>query len=241
MKKSKSKSESRVLNTIILLTALALIVGLFILGLQIVSNVTGSSNSKFNENVVINGVNVKGLTKKEAESKINRILKNKVDNINVRLSYKDKEWVFDRDDLEVNTSVHTVIDDAYRYSQLNSSSEEAVKFITDQGYEFRVAFNQIFINFYKKQDSIKAEIETAPINSEVEFLPDSVEVFKISKSQNGLKVNTEKLYKEIEKQFDVGGKINVEIEMQCEEPEKDDGYYNGKLELLGEFSTFCYS
>ena len=60
MKKSKSKNDNKILNTLILLFALVLIAGLFILGLQIVSSVTGSSNAKFNENVVINGINVKG-------------------------------------------------------------------------------------------------------------------------------------------------------------------------------------
>lgn len=229
--------KNKVINVLIVITSLILIVALFILGLQLVSSSTEKLDSKFNENVVINGVSVKGLTKKEATSKISNVLNKKIEDINVKLTYQDKTWELKRSDFEVNSSIHTVVDDAYRYSQLNQNATDAVKKIQSGGYEFNLAFNHIFLNFDEKLNEIKSEIEIEPINSIVEFIPDSAEIFKISKSQSGLKVNTDKIYKDIEEQFAITSNISVNIETNNVLPEVTESYFDGKLEKLGEFST----
>lgn len=229
--------KSKVLNVLIVITSLVLVVTLFIVGLQVLSNTTTQQNSKFKQNIVINGVNVKGLTKSQAATKISQELNNKIDNMKITLRYKEKKWEFDRNDFEISTNVHTVVDDAYRYSQLTANSEQNLKILQTAGQEFKTAFKYIFLNFGEKLNEIKKEIEIEPVDSKVEFLPDSNQIFNISKSQSGIKIDEEKLYEDIENEFQNGSSIDVEIQTTNVQPKIEEDFYKGKLEKLGEFST----
>lgn len=229
--------KSKVLNVLIVITSLVLVVTLFIVGLQVLSNTTTEQNSKFKQNIVINGVNVKGLTKTQAVTKISKDLSDKIDNLQITLRYKDKKWEFKKDDFVVSTNVHTIVDDAYKYSQLTSNSNESFKVMQMAGQEFKTAFKHIFLNFGEKLEEIKKEIEVEAVDSKVEFLPESEQIFNISKSQTGLKIDEDKLYADIEEKFQNGENIDVEISMNETEPKVIEEDFKGKLEKLGEFTT----
>lgn len=229
--------KNKVINILIVITSLVLVITLFILGLQVISSATSEEKTKFKDNIVINGVNVKGLTKNQAISKIDSELKNKVENLHLKLKYNGKMWEFTKNDFDINANIHTIVDDAYRYSQLTADSNKVVQIAKEVGQEFKTTFKQIFLGFDKKLNEIKSEIEVAPTNSEVEFLPDTNQIFNISKSQNGLKIDEEQLYNDIEKQFETSSNIVADIKMLEVEPEIKEDFYSKKLEKLGEFST----
>lgn len=227
------KQGNRILNILVVITTTILILGLIILGFQVFSS---TETSRFTENVVINGVNVKGLNKTQAQTKVNSALQNKIDNLQIRLTYKDKEWNYNSSDFKVNSEIFTIIDEAYKYTQMDKKSD-VLKLISTGGYNFDIAFNHVFIDFKDKVELIKQEIEQPFVNSEVEFLPDSKELFKISKSQNGRVLDEESLYAEIEKQFKETSNIEIELATKVVSPEISESFYSDKLELLGEFST----
>lgn len=229
--------KSKVLNILIVITSLVLVVALFILGLQVMAGATSEENAKFKENIVINGVNVKGLTKNQAITKINAELNKKIEDLHLKLRYNGKMWEFTKSDFNINSNIHTIVDDAYRYSQLTADSNKVVQIANTIGQEFKTTFKQIFLGFEEKLDEIKSEIEILPINSEVEFLPDSNQIFNISKSQNGLKIDEDRLYSDIEEQFETNSNIVVDINVLEVEPEIKEDFYANKLEKLGEFST----
>lgn len=229
--------KSKVFNILIVITSLVLVVALFILGLQVVAGATNEDNAKFKENIVINGMNVKGLTKNQAITKLSAELNRKAENLHLKLRYNGKMWEFTKDDFNLNTNIHVIVDDAYRYSKLTEESNKVVQIAKEVGQEFKTTFQQIFLGFEEKLNDIKNEIEVPPTNSEVEFLPDTNQIFNISKSQSGLKINEEQLYADIEQQFENDSNIVVDIQMIEVEPEIKEDYYNGKLEKLGEFST----
>ena len=62
------------------------------------------------------GINLNGLTKLEAETKINNILQQNKQNISLKLTYKNKEWVFNNSDFIIKSNIHTVLDDMYKYN-----------------------------------------------------------------------------------------------------------------------------
>lgn len=225
----------KILNILTIITSVVLVLLLIILAVQIFSDT--SSKNRFTENVVISGVNVKGLNKQEAETKVSNSIKNKIENLKLKLYYKDRVWEYTSKDLVFDTNIHTIIDDAFRYTKLNSNASESVNEITKQGYNFDIAFNHIFKDFKQKVEQIKEEINISPINSEVEFLPSSKELFKISKSQNGVMLDEEKLYSELERKFKISSDIEIELKTYQVTPEISEEYYGDKLNLLGEFST----
>ena len=226
---------NKVLNILVTVTSIVLVVLLIVLAIQVLS--PQKKEATFTENVVIGGINVKGLTKLEAEAKINEAIKQKAENVKIVLKYKDKKWEYSSKDFNIATSVHTIIDDAFRFTRLNSDEKYSVTQISKEGYNFDVAFNYVFKDFDKKLDEIKGEIEVLPVNSEVEFNPDSKEIFKITKSQNGIKIDEDSLYSQIEHQFKNSSNIEVDIPTNQVSAEILEDYYKGKLELLGEFST----
>ena len=226
---------NKIMKILIIITSITLVAFLIILAVQVA---TGTNpKTQFQENVVIGGVNVKGLTKSQAENKINNALKNKIDNIDITLKYKDKEWKYNSEDFVVSSDIHTIVDDAFRYQLVSSDSKNKIDRINKAGVNYDLAFNKIFVNFKDKINEIKSEIEETPVNSEVEFLPNTKEIFKISKSQNGLKLNEDKLYSEIEKQYKNSNVITINLETNEVSPEITEDNYSDKLQLLGEFST----
>ena len=64
----------KILNILTIITSVVLVLSLIILAVQVFSS--SSTKNRFTENVVISGVNVKGLNKQEAESKVNNTIKN---------------------------------------------------------------------------------------------------------------------------------------------------------------------
>ena len=226
---------NKILNVLTIITSIILFLGLVILAVQVFSS--GNEKKRFSENVVISGINVKGLNKEEAENKVSQKLKDKVENFKLKLVYKDKVWEYSSEDFVVSTNIHTIIDDAFKFSKINSSNKESVNKITKQGFNFDIAFNHIFLNFKEKVEEIKNEINFEAVNSEVEFNPALKELFKITKSKNGLILDEDKLYSEIEREFKNNNYIEIELKTIQVSPEKTEDFYKGKLELLGEFST----
>ena len=198
---------NKVLNFLVILTSIVLVVFLIVLGVQVATGT--NAKTQFQENVVINGVNVKGLTKLQAENKVNSALKNKIENIDVTLRYKDKEWKYNSSDFKTVTNIHTIVDDAFRYQLISKTGKDKLEQIKKVGVNYDLAFNKIFVDFKDKVEEIKSEIEIEPVDSEVEFLPDSKEIFKITKSQNGLKLNEDKLYSDIKNGVDKPGLVKV--------------------------------
>ncbi|MBE5746113.1 MAG: hypothetical protein E7359_02370 [Clostridiales bacterium] len=233
--KTKSKNNKR-LSVLIVTIVFILIIGTIFLAINFFAE-NYSLKNEFTENVVISGINVKGLNKTEAENLIGGVLKDKIENLNIKLYYKDKMWNYNGKSLEANSNIHTIIDDAFKYSKLNESESESIKNITRQGFNFDIAFNYVFPTFKDKINEIKKEIEFEEINSEVEFLPNTKEIFKITKSKNGVKIDENKLYLDIERQFKNSNNIEIEIPTLLIAPSKNEDYYNDKLSLLGEFST----
>jgi vancomycin resistance protein YoaR len=218
----------KIINILTIITSIILIVSLIVLTMQIFYS--SETKNRFTENVVISGINVNGLKKEEAEIKVSNALKNKINNLQLKLIYKDKVWEYSSKDFIISTNIHTIIDDAFKYSKLNSNNN--IYEITKQGYNFDIAFNFIFKDFKNKVEEIKNEINLDPINSEVEFLPNSTQIFKITKSQNGVMLDEEKLYAELERKFKDLSDIEIELQTCQISPKITEDYYKDKSSQL---------
>lgn len=227
---------NKILNVLVTITSIILAGLLIVLFVQTMS-AKKIENQAFKQNVVINGINVKGLTKVQAENKINENLNDKLKNLKITLTYKDKTWEYNSSDFQISSNVHTVVEDAYKHTQLQSNAKQNVGLIIGQGYNYDIAFNHIFVDFQNKVDEIKSEIEIPAINSEVEFLPNTKQVFNITKCHEGQKLDEESLYKNLEQQFKNTSNITINLQTIPVQPEICEDYFNDKLSLLGSFST----
>lgn len=193
-----------------------------------------------NSQTFINGVNVGGLSPAQAEQVVYNVFKDKSESFNLNIKYKDKSWNFSKDDFKVNSEIHTIIEEAQARNALLNSYEEQTKTLKQfesEGVSINVAFNYVFVGLDDKIEQIIKEIEVPPVNSVIEFLPDQENCFNITEHKNGLRVDKEKLYYDINNQFNKTNNLEVEISLLDVEPEVLKAENQLKTTLISTFKT----
>lgn len=194
-----------------------------------------------NNGTMINGVNVGGLSPYEAEQVIYEVFKKKKDEFSLTLNYLDKTWSFNSADFKVNSEIHTIIEEAESRNQLlNSYNNQTEKLnqLKQEGVSISVAFNYIFVGLDDKIEKIIKEIEVEPINSEIKFNPNNKNPFSITEHKNGLRVDKEKLYYDINEQFNKTNSVVVEIKTFEEKPEITKEDNENSTKQISSFTTY---
>lgn len=221
----------------------------FVLIMVVIGNVQLSNPTQetFGSGTYINGQSVTGYTVTQASQVVTDKMKEQIDGISIQIMYKDKIWQFNQDDFEIEEAVKKVVQNAYdtytlsktNSSNFNMSNSKILNGLStnSQNSSFRVSLKSTFKNFNEKIDDIIAQIETKPQNAKVEFNPNSKEMFNIVDGKNGIQVDREKLYKDLENQFLRTKDIKVYVNTTGLKPEIDASYYDNKLNLMSKFST----
>lgn len=212
-KKSKVLKRDNANKLLLGLSAISLVLVMVVMGQFFIMESEDPSNVIEN-GTMINGVNVGGMDYYDAEKLIYDVFKEKSENFSLTLKYKDKTWTFDKDDFKVNSEIHTIIEEAQKRNEIVESYEkqtETLKDLQNDGASVNVAFNYIFVGLDEKIDEIIKEIEIEPVNSEIKFNAQNSKPFEVTEHKNGLRVNKEQLYFDINEQFNKTNNVEVEI------------------------------
>lgn len=212
-KKSKVLKRDNANKLLLGLSAISLVLVMVVMGQFFIMESEDPSNVIEN-GTMINGVNVGGMDYYDAEKLIYDVFKEKSENFSLTLKYKDKTWTFDKDDFKVNSEIHTIIEEAQKRNEIVESYEkqtETLKDLQNYGASVNVAFNYIFVGLDEKIDEIIKEIEIEPVNSEIKFNAENSNPFEVTEHKNGLRVNKEQLYFDINEQFNKTNNVEVEI------------------------------
>ena len=212
-KKSKVLKRDNANRLLLGLSAISLVLVMVVMGQFFIMESEDPSNVIEN-GTMINGVNVGGMDYYDAEKLIYDVFKEKSENFSLTLKYKDKTWTFDKDDFKVNSEIHTIIEEAQKRNEIVESYEkqtETLKDLQNDGASVNVAFNYIFVGLDEKIDEIIKEIEIEPVNSEIKFNAENSNPFEVTEHKNGLRVNKEQLYFDINEQFNKTNNVEVEI------------------------------
>ncbi len=194
----------------------------------------------FTKNTTINGIQVGQLDGEQASKVIGAAFTKKAETFSLTLKHQGKSWSFNKNDFQVNSNIHTIIEEAQAREQANQTYETqktAVQTITKNGSSIVVAFNYIFVGLDEKIDQIISEIEVKPINSEIHFQPNQVKMFDITKEKHGLKVNKEQLYYDINEQFLNSNLVTVEIPTLIDEASVTYDQNLALTKLVGSYQT----
>ncbi len=227
-----------------------LLLGLSAISLVLIMAVVGQFfvlESKDPSNVIhsgtmINGVNIGGLESIEAEQLIYDVFKEKSQDFKLKINYGEKSWEFTKDDFKVNSEIHTIIEEASRRNQLLDNyemSSQTIDDMTKEGVSINVAFNYIFVGLDEKIEDIIKEIEIEPVDSEIVFKPDSKNCFEITADSDGLRVNKEQLYYDINQQFLKSNNIDVNIETIVEKANVTKQDNLNKTQLVSTYTTYA--
>ncbi len=237
--RTKALSSKQKTNKILaVLTLISLSLAIAIVGQLII--VDQNTNGIVPDGTVINGVNVSGMSKKEAGVILTNKFEEKADKFNLTIQSGDKSWIFDKDDFSVNTDIHTILDASEKREDYLENNENRVTLISQfekLGSSVNVAFNYMFVGLDEKIEEIVKEVETEPTDSTITFTPNEKQLFDITDSVNGLRVDKAKLYKDINDQFLASNNVRVELSF-IEEVATITKEYNETLtQKVSSFST----
>lgn len=199
-------------------TAVSLVLLMVIAGeVMLIDN---QNSNKIARGATLNGVEIGGLEVSEAKAKLVSAFSKKADDFNLRLNYKDKSWNITAKDFEVNTDIHLILEEAYLRgtNSTNDIKRTNIDKIVRSGDSINVAFNYVFLGLDERIEEILETIEIKPIDSEVLFNSRSKTKFTITEGEVGYTVDRERLYEEINSQFNTTNDININLELVKTEP-----------------------
>jgi len=232
---SEARKSARILSilSIVSFVLIMVVVGQFLLIDKPIAN-------RIPRGTTINGIGVGRLSSSKASQVISNMIADKANSFELNINYLDKSWSFNKDDFEVNSNIHTIVEMAQEREAINSNYElqkETLSYIEESGSSINLAFNYLFVGLDEKIENIMSEIEIPAKNSEITFTPNSEIKFQISKESSGLRVNKEKLYEDINNEFMKSNTINVEIQTEEELPSITQEHNEKITQKLSSFKT----
>ena len=234
-KKSSKEKTNRVLTIIALLT---LAVTAIILGQFAVLDY--NTNKILRDGTIINGHNLSGLSKEEASVILINDFEERADDFSLTIRNGDDTWTYTKEDFHVNSDIHTILDMSQDKEVLLNTKEDKVTLLSQfdkMGGEVNVAFNYIFVGLDEKIEKIISQVEKEPINSTITFNPNNQHPFTISESVNGVRVDKNALYNDINKQFINNNQIDVQLKFIEEIPTVTKEYNETLTQKITTFST----
>lgn len=233
--KTIKKSVDNTTKVFISLTLLAFAMIMVVVG-QFYILQDGSKT--FSSGTTINGYNISGMDSERAVEYLSQVFSENANDFSLTLIHNDKKWVFNKNDFDVVSDIHTVIDMAQMHEAEVGSYEKQKDYLSDiDGKNLNIAFNYLFVGMDEKIESVIKEIEIESISSEIKFDVDSDSMFQISESKSGLRVDKTLLYEMINNQFLKSSKVVVEIPTIEQAPEVSKSDAINMTQKIATFST----
>lgn len=237
-KQNSSKQKTNKILAILTLCSLgitAIIIGQFLV-------LDNHTNKILQNGTVINGLNLSGMNKDEAQAVLLSNFKDKAEDFELEIidSDSNQSWKFNKNDLEVNSDIHTIIDASQDKNAYTGEDDERVDFLSQfdrSGSSINIAFNYIFTGLDEKIEGILKEVEIEPINSTIEFTPNNTNKFVITESSTGRRVDKNALYQDINSQFLTSNKISVNLKYKDEIPAITKEYNQSLTHNISSFTT----
>ncbi len=238
---SKQKTSKQKTNKMLaVLTLCTLAITAIIIGQFLVLD--NETNKTLQDGTIINGLNLSGMNKDEAGKVLLSNFNEKAESFQLEINDKQtgKQWIFGQDDIKVNSDVRSILDASQNKNTYTGEDDERDDFLSQfdrTGSSINISFNYIFSGLDEKIEEILKEVEIEPINSTISFTPNEQELFKITESKEGKRVDKTKLYQDINNQFLTTNNISVDLEFQEELPAVSKEYNESLTEKISSFET----
>jgi len=237
--KSKALTSKQKTNrTLAIISIITIILTLIIIGQFFILDHT--HNKILPDGTIINGYNLSGMSRNEATAVLGKKFNEKAEKFNLTITSQDKSWHFDKQDFEVNTDIHTVLEASELKEEYFDDPQARTTLISQFnriGGSVNVAFNYMFVGLDEKLEEIIKEVEIPPVNSTIHFDTNTKELFSISDSVNGTRVDRTALYQDINDQFVTSNNVNVELKFIEEVPTITKEYNQDLTRKVATFST----
>ena len=237
--KTKAISSKQKTNKVLaILTLITLAITILIIGQFLILD--HNTNQILPDGTVINGYNLSGMSKAEASIILTNKFNEKADDFSLTINHKDESWTFKKEDFKVNSDIHTILEASELKKNYFNDQEERTTLISQfekVGGSINIAFNYMFVGLDEKIESIIKTVETAPVDSTISFHPNEKELFTITDSSNGKRVDRNALYRDINDQFIASNNVSVNLTFVDEIPTITKEYNETLTQKIAHFST----
>lgn len=237
MEKEKKKSKSK--GSFIWLLSVCFITVSLLLFCQFFYGDAISDKTTFYQNTHINGVDVSGLTKREAENVLSTTLAQNKEDIKIKLVNGEQEWNLDGNDFEFVGNFENSLDKVISYGREGNifNKKKIENKIKQEGLEITIPYQNLFAGIDSKIENIIEEIEKSPQEAIIVFNPNSENMFSINKGSNGFIVDRDALEKEISAALDSNKESIIKIPLQEILPSENLEELINQISLRSSFST----
>lgn len=170
---------------------------------------------KYSDGVTVAGIDIGGLSVKEARAKLETNAVSTVKDILIKVTARDKVKTYTKTDFKYKIDFETPLKEAKVYSLKEQGIYEAKKGVTEPDTEASTDKPEFKLKYSIKKSSIKARvkklaraIDLEPVNAKVKkFHPFAVNRFEYKRGSYGYKLNQSKLNKTLLKFFKKGKNV----------------------------------
>ncbi len=198
-----------------------------------------SNDSTFMQNTTINGVDVSGMTQKQAENILSyNLLKNR-DQVHLNLSYEDSQWKFSGSDFSIANDIENRVSEVFEKGKEGGFFEKRAmkKASKNQGLSYNISYKTVLGGIDTKIEEMIDEIEQDHKEAEVVFCPDEEQIFSVRPAVSEVRVDREKLMAEIDEGLALNMTAEIEIPTIKMIAQTDENEILSKIGLRGRFST----
>ena len=235
-REKKSKKDRGALFWVLMTASVAVVI---LLGCQFIFVDNFSDTNTFMKNTKINGIDVSGLTEKQAENLVSYNLLNTRDEVSLKLTYKDQTWEFSGSDFEIANDIDKRISEAMNYGREGNFFErrKILKQIKKDGLSLNISYKNVLGGIDQKIDELAGEIEQESEGAQVVFNPDNDQPFSVTPPKAEIKVDREKLLGEIDTQLKYSKTAEIQIPVTEIVTEVNEEEILSRLGMRSKFST----
>lgn len=186
--------------------------------------------------VTVEGINLSGKTKEQAELIIKQTYSDKISNNKINITTADKKYTLNYSKINPKYNLSEVIDEAYIYGKNSNLFHKYTIIKSPKAINYKLKFSYDTKQIKSIINKIQQDVNKEPVNATLQI---NGEQFNIIPEQNGTKLQKEKLEKDISSQIDTGILDNAEFKtsMQVDEARIKGNILKGVNSKIGGFST----
>lgn len=198
-----------------------------------------SPNDTFIKGTTINGIDVSGMTRNQAENIVSYSLLSTRADIKLTLTYKDQKWTFSGNDFEVTNEVEPVLTEVLKVGHEGNFIKrfKDTNNIKKNGLAVSVSYKTVLGGIEQKIEDIAAVIEQPGEPPQVIFDPSAEKMFSLSEGKSAIVVDRDKLYSLIDQALETDKEATIEIPVIEVPFEVDEEQILNAITLRSTFST----
>ncbi len=198
-----------------------------------------SEKTTYYQNTHINGVDVSGMTKQEAEAALKKDLIESKDELVLKLRNGENEWEIHGSDFEVIGNFENSLDNVIAYGREGNifQKKKIENKIKSEGLYVNIPYQNLYGGIDEKIDDIIEEVEKQPVAASVVFNPDEENMFSTTDGQSGIKVSRSALEDAINEAIYSDDDFVINIPFEEVLPEQGLDMMIDSIELRSRFST----